>query len=345
MLLSAGCVQLRELVRPPSPGVTAEWAVLLGEIRGYERDIGFAPTSNFANLAREQEAFPFCGRAPRLVLPYSYEDPAIEWSDVGSEQACRALAREADIYYGESEALGEVATPLTPAMIDGKLDRFIYLVIHEDCHDQFNLPYGIEEALCDLLTFKAMAAFAAEHYGEYSLEAWAVRRYVETETARVYATITYYDQLAALYARHERKEIPSEVLLRERAVIYKNAGSVLNRSNGELNNVRIANHMTYSRHFPFLEGVYAALGRDLARAVVFFKRVDRLKPSAAAVMKLNRIKSKESLEFVRAYEIAVLETIRKALAEAVRDKTSGAGSFKSITSPRPVEHGCECRSV
>ena len=24
-------------------------------------------------------------------------------------------------------------------MITGKLDRFIYLVIHEDCHDQFEL--------------------------------------------------------------------------------------------------------------------------------------------------------------------------------------------------------------
>jgi len=345
MLLSAGCAQLRELVRSPSPGVTSEWAELLGEIRGYERAIGFANTNNFANLTREQEAFPFCGRASRLVLPYSYEDPAIEWSDVGSEQACRALAREADIYYGESEALGEVATPLTPAMIEGKLDRFIYLVIHEDCHDQFNLPYGIEEALCDLLTFKAMAAFIAGKYGEYSLEAWAVRRYVETETARVYATITYYDQLAALYARYERKEISSEVLLRERAVIYKNASAVLNRSKGELNNVRIANHMTYSRHYPFLEGVYAALGRDLARAVVFFKRVDKLKPSAAAVMKLNRIKSRESLEFLRAYEVAVLETIRKALAEAVRDKISGTGFFDVYNFSPAFEDESERRSV
>src|SRR5258705_674938 len=209
MFLCAGCAQLREYLAPPSPGVTSEGAVLLREIRGYERGIGFASTNNFANLTREQEAFPFCGRASRLVLPYSYEDPAIEWFDVQSEGECRALARDADFYYGETEALGEVARPLTPAMVDGKLDRFIYLVIHEDCHDQFDFPYGIEEALCDLLTFKAMAAFAAEKYGEYSFEAWAVRRYIETETARAYATINYYEQLAALYARYERNEISS----------------------------------------------------------------------------------------------------------------------------------------
>ena len=321
MVLSAGCAQIREFLIPPSPGVTAEWRLLLSEVRGYEQRIGFSNTNNFANLTREQEACPFCGRASRLVLPYSYLDPAIEWLKVASEDQCGALSRDADFFYGESEALGEVATPLTPAMVEGKLDRFIYLVIHEDCHDQFELPYGIEEALCDLLTFKAMIAFADEKYGEYSVEARAVRRYVESETALAYNIIKYYEQLAVLYARHERKTISTDALLRERAVIYRNASGPLNSRNGVLNNVRIANRMTYSRHLPFLEGVYVALGRDLARAVVFFKRVDKLKPSSDAVMKQNRIKSQESVEFLRAYEVAVLETIRKALAEAVRGGT------------------------
>ena len=321
--LIAGCAKLRELAAPPAPGVTSEWALLLNEIRVFERRIGFADTGNFANLSREQQAFPFCGHAPRLVLPYSYEDPAIKWLAVESEEECRALGSDVDVYFGESEALGEVATPLTPAMVEGKLDRFLYLVIHEDCHDQFAFPYGIEEALCDLITLKAMVEFAEEKYWAYASETRAVRRYAESQSGIAYATITYYERLAALYARFGRNEIPPDVLLRERESIFRSARVPLGRTQGEMNNVRIANHMTYSRHFPFLETVYVALGRDLTRTVAFFRRVDKLKPSRASVMKQNRIATEESVAFLRAYEAAMVETIRKALADEGRDIKPG----------------------
>jgi len=53
--------------------------------------------------------------------------------------------------------------------------------------------------------------------------------------------------------------------------------------------VRIANYMTYSRHYPFLESVFVALGSDLARTVALFRQVDNIKPSSAAVMQQRRI--------------------------------------------------------
>jgi hypothetical protein len=313
--LAAGCAQLRDLVFP-SPGVEGEWAELLNEIRAYERRIGFADTKNFADISREQNEFPVCGYASRLTLPYSYQDPAITWLDSATEVECLAHGPDADVYFATVEAWGEVSTPATTAMITGKLDRFIYLVIHEDCHDQFELPYGIEEPLCDLITHKAMAAFTEEKYGSYAREDRAVRRYAETQSRLTRATITHYEQLVTIYARHERKEISSDVLLRERAAFFKNAQKPLAWTKGELNNVSIANHMTYSRHYPFLEGVFEALGRDLARTVAFFRHVDKIKPSSAAVMQQHRVAEARSVEYLRANEAAVVETIRKALVDA-----------------------------
>jgi len=251
-----------------------------------------------------------------FALPYSYQDPAITWLDSATEAQCLSHGPDADVYYSTVEAWGEVATPATAAMITSKLDRFIYLVIHEDCHDQFDLPYGIEEALCDLITHKGMAAFTEEKYGSYAREDRAVRRYAEAQSGRARATITYYEQLARLYARYERREIPSEVLLRERAAIFKNAQKPIAWTQGELNNVSIANHMTYSRHYPFLESVFDALGRDLARTVAFFRHVDKIKPSSAAIMQRHRIAEAGSVEYIRANEAAVIETIRAALAGA-----------------------------
>lgn len=54
------------------------------------------------------------------------------------------------------------------------------------------------------------------------------------------------------------------------------------------------------------------LGRDLPHTIAFFRRVDKIKPEPETVMKQNRLE-KGSVEFVRAYEVAVIETIRKAL--------------------------------
>ena len=308
--LAAGCAQLRELITP-APGVTGEWVELLKEIRAYERRIGFADTDNFIGLSREHDTFPVCGYASRLTLPYSYQDPAIKWLDSATEVQCLSYGPGADVYFTTVEAWGEVATPATTAMITGKLDRFIYLVIHEDCHDQFELPYGIEEALCDLIAHKGMAAFAKGKYGSYAREDRAVRRYAETQSRLTRATITHYERLATLYARHERKEIPSDMLLRERAAFFKNAQKPLAWSKGELNNVSLATHMTYSRHYPFLESVFDALGRDLARTVAFFRHVDKIKPTRVAVMQRHRIAEENSMEFIRAYEAAVVETIRR----------------------------------
>jgi hypothetical protein len=74
--------------------------------------------------------------------------------------------------------------------------------------------------------------------------------------------------------------------------------------------------MTYSRHYPRLAHVHDALGGDLARTVEFFRKVDRMRPTEAAIMKKHRIKSATSLEFIRAYEEAVIDTIERALAQS-----------------------------
>ena len=309
--LGAACAPLQELFDPRVP---AEWTALVEGIRGLERRIGFRPTGNFLTFSEERSTYPFCGYASRLVLPYSYEDPAIHWRDAETKEECAAIGADADIYFGKVEAMGEIGTPVTPSMVSSRLDRFIYLVIHEDCHDQFDLPYGVEEALCNVLAYRAMAAFTDEKFGANAREDRATRRHVELESRRTRELKDYYDQLELLHARHARNEISADALLRQRAWIHVKAGWSMSWTYGPLNNVIIASHMTYSRHYAFLESVLDAHHGDLARTVAFFRNVDRSKPSPAAVMQRRGIASGKSVEFIRAYEEAVIDTIREALA-------------------------------
>lgn len=293
-----------------------EWTSLAADLRAFQRRIGFLDSKNFLKFSDEKESFPFCGLVSSFYLPYSYEDPAIRWLESVPAEECRALGENLDISYGASEALGESATPLTPAMLAAPLPRLIYLVIHEDCHDQFALPYGIEEALCNVITYNAMTAFSEERFKATPAQANAVRRYARDGARNSHLTVTFYERLAALYGRHERLELSSQALLRQRERIFRQAERQIAWPNGSMNNVWIANHMTYSRHYPLIERAFDALGRDLARTVAFFKQVDALRPSAAEVMAQHGLKTHTGVDFIRAYEAAVVETIEAELAKA-----------------------------
>jgi Putative aminopeptidase len=317
-------------------GENGNWAALLHDIRAFERRIGFVDTGNFKVFSASQRAYPFCGHVSRLILPYSYEDPAIVWWGQISADDCRARGRDADVYVGESEALGEISAPVTPAMVGGKLDRFIYLVIHEDCHDQFELPQGFEEALCNLIAYQAMTEFAAEKFGTASVEYQEALRYAETQAA-ARVTNVHYERLAALYARYERRELAQEALLLERSVLLKNAASAMRRDADHLNNVSMANHMTYSRHYPLVESAYRVLGRDVARTVAFFRQVDGNKPERKDVMKRLGTISEESIEFIRGYESAIAETVRMMIAAAGATRQTGIWDLlRGLAQPRPA---------
>jgi hypothetical protein len=297
-------------------GVPKEWEPLLEDLRTYERRIGFERFDSFLEFSVEQGGYTFCGRVPRLYLPYSYEDPAIQWIRAATEAECRqGVAEGTDVYFGTVEATGEVGAAVTHEVLGVPLHRFVYLVIHEDCHDEFELPYGIEEALCNLIAYRGMVGFSESRYRWLSLENLALRQYAGNESRQTRDVKAIYEQLAGRYELYVRGQLPARELLQERARILERAERTLHWKRGSLNNVGLANEMTYSRHYPFLEEVHAALGSDVGRTVAFFKRVDLAKPAPRDVMKRHGIDWQEGVEFLRAYEAEVVKTVEKLLAE------------------------------
>ena len=319
----AGCVQLQEFAAPEAPRVGGDWRELLVELRSFERRIGFKETNNFAAFSTERTAYPFCGQAPNRRLPYSYQDPLIQWLDSVNEAKCRDVPADTDVYFGEVEAWGEIGTPVTASMVAGTLDRFVYLVIHEDCHDQFELPMGIEEPLCDIITHRAMAQFSSQQFRWYAVENRAIKNYARMESRHVHATIRYYGELETLYRRHELDEFGHDAMLQARARIFSRAERSLELPPGQLNNISFANYMTYSRHYPVLERAINRLGTNLDEALELFRRVDKLKPSPEDVMQRERITERKSAAFARAYEVAVLGTVEHVLDQRTSIPTSG----------------------
>jgi hypothetical protein len=296
--------------------VPREWEPLLQDLRDYQRRLGFERLDSFLEFSAEGGGHTFCGQVSRLYLPYSYEDPAIRWLDVTTEAECRDGVNEnTDVYYGKVEAMGEVGAAVTNEVLGVPLHRFVYLVIHEDCHDEFTLPYGFEEALCSLIAYRGMVGFSESKYPWLSRESLAIRRYASTESSQSRTVKAIFEELAARYTLYAAGQLTADALLKERARILGRAERELRWKRGSLNNVGLANEMTYSRHYPLIEDAHAALGSDLARTMAFFKRVDAAMPSPQVVMKRHKIRSQQSVEFLRAYEAEVVKTTQKLLAE------------------------------
>jgi hypothetical protein len=166
-----------------------------------------------------------------------------------------------------------------------------------------------------VIAYGSLPAFAGEHYGLLRAEYYAVGLYANSASVYAHTTIRYYEELAALYAASTKVGASSERdVLRKRTDILKRAGRALGWDSAEMNNVLLANAMTYSRHYPFAEEVFAALGRDVARAVAFFREVDATRPPSVEVMRRNGFTSTESVDYLRAYERSVVETARKLMA-------------------------------
>ena len=324
LLAVAGCFGPRSDTELATPRSHDEWTTLITEIRAFARTIGFEPTNNFRTFSRERTDYPFCGHVSRLYLPYSYEDPAIKWLNAPTREECFAHGEGADVTFGTTEAIAERGTPVTTAMLLAPLHRFLYVVVHEDCHEQFGLPYGIEEALCNVIAFRAMAAFGEQRFKSMPAERRAIDRFAREGAEHSRVTVATYSRLAALYDRHAAAQLSEHALLKERALILRGLEKQISWPRNTMNNVWLANAMTYSRHHAMIERVFEVLGRDLARTVAFFKQVDAAKPTPAEIMAKHRIPAESSVEFVRAYEAAIVETIERLVRRSREGGNPGA---------------------
>ncbi len=299
------------------PNPSAERMVLVREAQKFGETIGFAPTNNFKTYAAARSGYAWCGYVPRLYVPYSGTDPAIRWKGASSATECRP-EEGYDVVYRTAEAVAGIGTPVTAWMMSASLPRLMYLVFHEDCHEQFSLPLGIEEAACNVIGVEAGAAFGKEKYGPKSAEYKALAASVRSTANHARIVNAHYAQLERLQERYVQREVTEAVFLKERAAIFRAAERALRWKPGDLNNVSIADELTYSRYHELAELVFEATGRDIGRTIAFFKKAAAELPDTEEVLEACSCEE-SSVEFVRAYEAAVAAVI-EAKAASLRKK-------------------------
>lgn len=260
--------------RPRVSQVEASRLELVREIKDFEKRLGFAETENFLTTSEETEAYDYYFYAPSLELPYSLDDPALQFG-TGTRETISFDPDQYDAYFYSIPALAGIKTPVTKSLLEAPLYRFIHIIFHEDWQEGLDLPLGIAEPSAELVGYAASTLFAEEKFGRDSELYRTIQRQFENRLRESEVYRDYYEKLSDLYAQYHAGEISRQEALIKKARLLEAMGRELHQIWGgrpdQLNNAFIAFQMTYLRYFPLMYEVFSATGFDLGRTMAILR--------------------------------------------------------------------------
>ena len=261
------CVQFGGLVVLPDKEKVAARILLTKEIKAYQARLGWNATDNFLRYSEAFESIRFCGHAGEFDF---------DTHDFRAEKnVCLKKDQRRDAVYSEFEAVAGSAVPLSPSSVNATLERFIYLIFHEDFHEQVrDIPsLALNESATQLVSLIAARDFAREKYGESSAAYRSFARDIETSIQGAHIETRYYRELSLLYALVAKKKVNREMALNEKERLYRAMQdeckdivlSVANSCKDITNNVLFKWNIAYSLHYPLFYSLNRCLGGDTVK--------------------------------------------------------------------------------
>jgi len=300
--------------------VYKERMALVGDIKKYEENMGFKQTNNFLSYSGATNGYPICYIVSKFKLPYSYEDDAVDEITNIDKESCEAFNnKNTEAIFYPAEAVAGIGFPISRIMLEAPIARFLYLVFHEDFHEQVDLPAGIEEAVGDIIGLEAAKSFAKEKFGQNSNEYAAAENYADFMNGFAKEVLSSYSELEKLYGKltvmpeNDFEMVRNEILEQlDKKLDYLTENHKIKRIIGKINIAYLGVIMTYSRHAALAEKVFLSMDGDIGKTFRFFKYIDTVKPSASMVMEKfgGNWPRRDFIEF---YEKEIVKEIEKQL--------------------------------
>jgi len=247
-----------------------ERLALVKEIKAFQQKLGFNPTENFASISESKEAYDYYFYAPVADLPYSLDDPALKFGE-GKRENSSLDTRKYDVFYYSIPALAGISTPITKSLLESPLHRFIFIIFHEDWHEQIKSPLGIEESSGELMGYVPAMLFTEARFGRNSDVYQTLDRELTNKLKEARLFQSYYEELTTLYNDYRAGKISeAETLGRKLQLINAlddDIYGVWGRRRDQLNNAFIAFQMTYFRHLNLMHDVYTASNSDVLETI------------------------------------------------------------------------------
>jgi len=243
---------------------------LVKEIKAFQKKLGFDPTENFVSYSDKKEAYDYYFYAPVADLPYSLDDPALKYGEV-TARTSSIDTRKYDVFYYSIPALAGISTPITKSLLESPLHRFIFIIFHEDWHEQIKSPLGIEEASGELMGYVSSLLFTEERFGRDSEVYATLDRELTNKLKESRVFQSYYEKLSALYAENRSGKVTEAETLSRKSQLIRSLDDdiygVWGKRRDQLNNAFIAFQMTYYRHLNLMHDVFSASNSDIMATI------------------------------------------------------------------------------
>jgi len=249
---------------------------LIAEIKAFEKRLGFTETENFNTYAEDIEAYFHTFFSPSTQLAYSLDDPLLQSAEGRPEDLPYSLDGY-DVFFYPIEALAGINTPITASLLEAPLHRLIHVVIHEDWHEQIDLPLGIEEPTGEVISYPVAMLFAEEKYSRNSKVYKELKKEFDNKLKESEIYKRYYHELDKLYSTYNTGEISlPETMSQKKQLLKSMSNEIMSLYGGrpdQLNNAYISFQMTYFRHLSTMHQIYQATNYDLIRTMELFRSI------------------------------------------------------------------------
>lgn len=173
-----------------------------------------------------------------------------------------------DIFYRTAETLANKSI-ISKKILERKLSRKVYLVLHENMHDYVNFPLDLDESAANIAGYFGALEYLEEKFGRDSDE----YKYVENRIERMYKfqdlVVNYYEKLDKVL----ESNLSKEEKLKKKSKLLKELAKERSRigiyEHIELNNASLASFITYSRYDSLSKKVYEKAGTAKKTVEVF----------------------------------------------------------------------------
>ncbi len=264
--------------KPPQNSNTDNPQDLVTAVKRLEKKLGFRRTKSFKEQTADSAVSYRCYFTGKLELPDSYEKLQLI---AGTKAGCPLDDKKYDVFFYPLEAVGNGKSPVTAALANESVERFLVVVPHEDFHSSKELkklPAAFGEASATLAGFLTAAEVARQKFGENSevyrnlqLEPEIFARKAEIVN-RSYAHLReVYDNLQAgkiseSDALAQKQHAFDE--LNQQCLAIKPESKSFDRCPAVLNNAGLAFDETYTKFYPLMYQIYLANDRALKPTLV-----------------------------------------------------------------------------
>jgi hypothetical protein len=299
--LLAGTASARDTPQNPS---TADRKDLISAVKRLEKKLGFRRTKNFHTESAESAVAYRCYYTGKLELPDSYSGLQLV---AGTKSGCTVDAQKYDVFFYPLDAAASGKTPVSAALANESVERFLVVVPHEDFHANKQLrklPETWGEAAATLIGFLTAGEVAREKFGENSEVYRNLQREPELFIRKAEIVNRYHAQLRQLYASARAGKISERDALEQKQQAFEElhqactaiipAPKSFNRCPAANNNAGLAFDETYTKYYPMMYQLYLAEGRKLKPTIDALQRVMNAKTDEGALQNLRKaVKSDE----------------------------------------------------